>query len=206
MAGDVTASSNRFWEIIGTPYRKQNLMLRQGVAMKEVLYPCAPTSRFNAQKGVPAILQTTLPHLTQDHDRLFDEIRRFVLSRESVHIEEHYSGLFTWLQERFQRRVWVERSGSSLRIVGRLSHLFPEARFVHIVRDGRDCGLSMSRHLGFRMVLLAFLLTEILGCDPFENTDRSGTKDLPDDLYPLLPEHFDPQAFLEYEPPQCCPK
>ena len=79
MAGDVTASSNRFWEIIGTAYRKQNLMLRKGVAMKEVLYPCAPTSRFNAQKGVPAILQTTLPHLTQDHDRLFDEIRRFVL-------------------------------------------------------------------------------------------------------------------------------
>jgi hypothetical protein len=188
-----------FWRIISTPYHKQNLMLREGIAMDEVLYPCAPTSRFTAQNGVPAILQTTLPHLTSKHDELFDEIRTFVLAQTPADIQLHYTRLFAWLQQRFGRHVWVERSGSSIRIIGRLRQHFPQAKFVHIVRDGRNCALSMSKHSGFRMVMLAFLLTEIMGCDPFEDNDRSGIDDLPEDLYPFLPEHFDPTAFREYD-------
>ena len=188
-----------FWHVISTSYHKQNLMLRENVAMDEVLYPCTSSSRFNAQDGVPAILQTTLPHLTPEHDELFDEIRAFVLTQAPTEIQQHYTHLFTWLQERFERRVWVERSGSSIRIVGRLYENFPQARFVHIVRDGRNCALSMSKHFGFRMVMLAFLLTEIMGCDPFEDENRAGVEDLPFDLYPFLPEHFDAIAFREYD-------
>lgn len=188
-----------FWRIISTPYRKQNLMLRAGVAMEEVLYPCTQHSRFNAEKGVPALLQTTLPHLTSEYDALFDEIRAFVLAQPAAQIQQHYTSLFAWLQQRFQRRVWIERSGSSLRIVERLHRHFPQARFVHIVRDGRNCAISMSKHYGFRMIMLSFLLSEILGCDPFEDTDRSRVDDLPDDLYAFLPENFDPDAFRAYD-------
>lgn len=191
--------SEHFWRIIATSYPKQNLMLSQGVAMDEVLYPCLPTSRFNTESGVPALLQTTLPHLCAEHDALFDEVQAFVLAQPPAPIHQHYTRLFAWLQQRWKRRVWVERSGSSLRIVERLHKNFPQAKFVHIVRDGRNCALSMSRHYGFRMVLLAFLMTEILGCDPFEDDNRSGAGDLPDDLYALLPEHFDPDAFRNYE-------
>lgn len=196
-AGVIDAS--HFWSILSTPYHKQNLMLRTGVAMDEVLYPCTPTSRFHAESGVPAILQTTLPHLTPDHDALFDEVRAYVLAQPPAEIQQHYTHLFEWLQRRFQRRVWVERSGSSIRIIERLHRHFPDARFVHIVRDGRNCALSMSKHYGFRMVMLAFQLTEIMGCDPFEDDNRAGVDDLPDDLYPFLPEHFDPAAFRAYD-------
>lgn len=196
-AGVVEAA--HFWQIISTRYRKQNLMLREGVAMDEALYTGYPVSRFHTPDGVPALLHTTLPHLTSEADDLFDEIRAFVLLQPPATIQQHYLNLFGWLQQRFQRRVWVERSGSSLRIVGRLYEHFPHARFIHIVRDGRNCALSMSKHFGFRMVMLAFLLTEILGCDPFESDDRTGVEDLPDDLYPFLPEHFDSAAFRSYE-------
>jgi putative sulfotransferase len=196
-AGIIDAT--HFWRIISTCYHKQNLMLRAGVAMDEVLYPCAPTSRFHAETGVPAILQTTLPHLTPEHDLLFDEVRDYVLTQPPAGIQQHYTRLFEWLQQRFQRRVWVERSGSSIRIIERLRRHFPHARFVHIVRDGRNCALSMSKHYGFRMVMLAFQLNEIMGCDPFEDDNRAGVVDLPDDLYPFLPEHFDPDAFRAYD-------
>jgi hypothetical protein len=188
-----------FWRIISWMYPKQNVMLRYGIAMDEVLYPCDAHSRFSAESGVPAILQTTLPHLTAEHDSLFDEVRDFVLAQRPAKIQQHYIQLFTWLQKRFQRRIWVERSGSSLRIVERLHNYFPDARFVHIVRDGRNCALSMSKHFGFRMIMLAFQLTEILGCDPFEDPDRSGSNDVPDHLYPFFPEHFDAEAFRNYD-------
>lgn len=195
--GEIDAS--HFWRIISARYHKQNLMLAQGIAMDEVLYPCLPTSRFSAESGVPAILQTTLPHLTSEHDALFDEVREFVLAQPSAEIQDYYTRLFAWFLERFQRRVWVERSGSSIRIIERLHQHFPSARFVHIVRDGRNCALSMSKHYGFRMVMLSFQLTEIMGCDPFEDNNRAGVEDLPDDLYPFLPEHFDSGAFREYD-------
>ena len=100
--------------------------------------------------------------------------------------------------QRFGKQTWVERTGSSLRIVAQLVEQFPEARFVHLVRDGRDCALSMSRHSGFRMMVIAFALLELMGHDPFEDSDRSTAEDLPDDLYAFLPEHFDAEAFRTY--------
>jgi Sulfotransferase family len=184
---------------LSTHYQKQNLMIRHDVAVDEAIYPYrAATARFNAQTGVPAILQTTLPHLTDDHDALFDEMQRFVLSQPPALIGEHYQSLFRWLQQRFKRQVWVERSGGSLRIVERLLQQFPTARFVHLVRDGRDCAMSMSRHYGFRMGLIVLYLLAVMGHDPYENADRSGVEDLPDELYAFLPEHFDAAAFRAY--------
>jgi Sulfotransferase family len=190
----------QFWRILGTCYPKQNIMLQHGVAMDEVLYPYTSSqARYTAQIGVPAILQATLPHLTPEHDRLFDDVQAFVLALPPALIQVQYQRLFSWLQRRFKRQCWVERSGSSLRVVARLHQQFPNARFVHIVRDGRDCALSMSRHYGFRMVLIAFYLLEVLGCDPYDDKDRANVEDLPDDLYSFLPEHFDAEAFRSYE-------
>ncbi len=195
-----TIQASQFWEILSTHYQKQNLMIRHGIAMDEVLYPYrASTARFNAETGVPAILQTTLPHLTDDHDALFDEIQQFVLSQPPALIGEQYQALFAWLQHYFKRRVWVERSGSSLRFIARLFQHFPTAKFVHLVRDGLDCAISMSRHYGFRLGFISMYLEEVIGCDPYENEDRSGLEDLPDELYRFLPEHFDAAAFRAYD-------
>src|SRR5262249_34040512 len=61
-----------------------------------------------------------------------------------------YRALFSYLADHLGRTVVVERSGASLVMV-RLAHeLYPDARFVHLYRDGPDCALSMSRHPGFR--------------------------------------------------------
>jgi ribonucleotide reductase beta subunit family protein with ferritin-like domain len=195
-----TIQAAQFWEILSRHYQKQNLMIRHDIAAEEVLYPYrASTARFNAETGVPAILQTTLPHLTTDHDALFDEVHQFVLSQPPALIDVHYQALFAWLQHRLKRQVWVERSGGSLRIITQLIEQFPTAKFVHIVRDGRDCAMSMSRHYAFRMALIALFLQMVMGCDPYESDDRSGVADLSDELYRFLPEHFDADAFRAYQ-------
>ncbi|MCH2037337.1 MAG: sulfotransferase, partial [Rickettsiales bacterium] len=195
-------TADAFWELIAGLHKKQNLMIKHNIAMSEVLYPFDnPNSQYNRNTGVPAILQTTLPHLTNECDSLYDTIKQWVLSQETQPIKMHYLALFTYLKTHFNKKLWVERSGGSLRVIHRLKAMFPNAKFIHIVRDGRDCALSMSKHFGFRMVLTTFQIIEILGLDPYTDHNRDYAHDLPDDLYPLLPEHFDRNAFIDYDIP-----
>jgi hypothetical protein len=186
----------QFWALVSGAPPKQSTMRRHGVAMPEMLYR---GSRYGTD--VPALMQTTLPHLSDEPEALLGEIETFVAGLPPAAMADHCLRLFMWLRARLGKRMWVERSGGSLRIVRRLIEAFPNARFVHLVRDGRDCALSMSRHHGFRMALVAMQLTEILGVDPFESSDRSFVDDVPDELARFLPEDFDAEAFRRYATP-----
>jgi hypothetical protein len=188
------------WRVLGAAHPRQTLMLRQGVMMEEALYRPGPGRRFTAETGIPAIAATTLPHLTDDPDALYDDLRAFVLALPPAPIGVQLTAVFDHLRDRQGARLWVERSGGSLRMAGRLRRHFPQARFVHIVRDGRDTAISMSKHYGFRVALQAAQMTEILGVDPYESADRTWVGDLPDDLVRYLPEQFDAAAFRD-DPP-----
>jgi hypothetical protein len=198
---DEPIDARQLWAIVGACPPRLGAMLRHEIAMEEVLWRPSPQSRYTTATGVPALLQTPLAFLSDSPEPLFDELEVFVATRPRAAIGEHYQAIFAWLTGRLQRSGWVERSGGSLRIVRRLQAHFPNARFVHLVRDGRDCALSIGRHLGFRMALLSMQLTEILGVDPWESADRRHEMDLPDDLEPFLPERFDREAFLNHETP-----
>ena len=189
------------WDVIAGLHPRQTLMLRHRIEMDEMLYPLAPTSAFSRQTGVPAILLTTLPHLTPDHDALFEELRRYVMTLEPDLPIRQYERVLEWLRERFGKRVWVERSGGSLRAVPRLAKSLPKARFVHIVRDGRDCAISMSKHTGFRMMMAGTIMSHILGYDPFDADQRNGVDELPEQFYRLLPENFSAEAFSKLDAP-----
>ena len=184
-----------FWRIVAGAHPKISMLLRHGLVMDEVLY--RPGRRFTAEEGVPALLHTALPHLSEDPESLYDALAAEIAEWPSAPVATHYRALFDRLAA--GREGWVERSGGSLRIVARLARAFPDARFVHLVRDGRDCAMSMSRHFGFRMALVTAQLTEILGVDPYESSDRTWENDVPDALASFLPERFDPDAFRRYE-------
>ncbi len=188
-------SGPALWRILGGAHPRHTLMLRHDVMMDEALYRPGPGRRFDRDSGIPAIAATTLPALTDDPDALFDRVAAIAASLPPAPIGVQYTALFDRLRDAFGARLWVERSGGSLRIVRRLREHFPEARFVHIVRDGRDVALSMSRHYGFRLAFAAAQITEILGVDPYEHADRRWEADLPDNLLPYLPERFDAAAF-----------
>ena len=117
----------------------------------KVLYPFDnPQARFSPH-NVPSMLCITLPHLTPDFESVYDEMEPAVQARPKAALADQYRFMFDWLRERLNRRVWVERSGGSLLFGRRLITLFPEARVVHIYRDGRDTALSMSQHSAFRL-------------------------------------------------------
>jgi hypothetical protein len=181
-----------FWSIISERAPVLRFCLRHNVRYEECLYPCDdPSARFSRQTGVPGIMATTLPHLTDDHDRLLDLIGTLVANWRPAPIRDHYKRLFGWLASRFGRRLWIERSGASLGMVALLLQLFPDARFVHMIRDGRDAAISMHRHEGFQLLYVINMLQAYLGVDPLTSDDRSQLERVPADLRHFLPETFD---------------
>lgn len=197
-------SARDFWKLLSKPQPRQSLLLLNKLQMKEVTYDLA-TGKFGPA-GVAPILQSLLPHLDPDQpDILFDSLEGPMSDAADSPIGEHYSRLFRHLMRQFGKRTWVERSGGGLRMTARLRRTFPNANIIHLVRDGRDTALSMSRHIGFRMALLCGMQTECLGTDPFEDADRSDEADLTDELAGLLPENFNAKAFSEFDlPPALC--
>lgn len=192
---DEPVNGDYVWNLFAGAPPRQTLMLRNDAMMDEALYRPGPGRRFTKDSGIPAISATTLAHLDSDPDRLFDEIEPDIRSLPPAPIGDHYRRIFADWATRRNARVWVERSGGSLRIVHRLRQHFPDARFVHIVRDGRNTAISMSRHYGFRIALIAAQLTEILGVDPYRSPDRKYSDDIPDNLACYLPECFDADRF-----------
>lgn len=147
-------SGEEFWEILASPPVFANRLIREGFGLPEHTYP-GLGGRFSAEgNGIPAVAMTTLPHLSDAPDALFDALRPVMCARPRGPVGDHHRALFDALAERFDSLAVVERSGFSLRLVPRLREVFPEARFVHLYRDGADCALSMSRHPGFRMIQL----------------------------------------------------
>jgi putative sulfotransferase len=184
-------------ELLSAVMPRQTLMLRHDVMMEEALYRPGPGRRFTRETGIPAIAATTLAHLSDDPDALFDRVAAMAADLPRAPAGRVYAALFDRMREAAGAKLWVERSGGSLRIVRRLREAFPEARFVHILRDGRDTAISMSRHLGFRLAFAASQMTEILGVDPYESAERGYEADLPDSLIPYLPERFDAAHFRD---------
>ncbi|MFD0688111.1 sulfotransferase [Actinomadura fibrosa] len=101
--------------------------------------------------AVPAICVTTLPALSDDPDSLFDELSRAVCGRPYAPMREHYRGMCAWLCRRLGGGVVVERSGASLGKTAALRGLFPEAKYVLLLRDGMETSISMSRRPLFRL-------------------------------------------------------
>ena len=155
----------RMWRTLNRQSRPLHAMLKDGKVVEENLYRFdAPGARFRPG-DLPPILAVTLPHLTDRPEALFDELETVVRGQPRLPLDEHYRRLFSHLMGRFGRRVWVERSGGSLMHAAKLLRLFPEARVVHVCRDGRDTAISMSRHHNFRVLLGAILKVRGLGFD-----------------------------------------
>lgn len=183
-----------YWALLSTPHPFVTMAYRAGAPIEEFLYSPGPGSRFAAQTGIPPILVTPLPHLTDEPQRLFDEIGPFTQALPPAPAATQHRRLFGWLRQRMGAKVWVERSGFSLRYLAQLMDLFPDARFVHLYRDGRECAYSMSRSGAFRLGTVWLRLHEALGVNPYlEDVPASVT--VPESLIPLMPGSFDPAAF-----------
>ena len=167
-------SGRAMWALCSRQNPALRVLLSGGTVPSEILYPFDdPHARYTT-RSVPPILCTMLPHLTPDYENLYDELGPIVRGRPRASLAAQYRHLFDWLRQHFDRRVWVERSGGSLLSMPKLRRLFPEARMVHVYRDGRDTALSMSRHPAFQIMLATLDKLQRLGLRPFETAAEAG--------------------------------
>ena len=158
------------WNHYSRQQHRTRLMLRE--RYEELLYPLDdPFARFS-QHDVPPILCATLPHLTERYEELFDELAPFVRAQPRQPTADHFRHLFEWLCRRFGCTVWAERSGGSLLFASRLLHELPEARVIHVFRDGRETAISMSRHYLFRLIAATMLALRSFGFDAMTSLAR----------------------------------
>jgi putative sulfotransferase len=199
---DRKMTGEEFWEMISPVMPRTNMLAKHDVAPNEYLYPFREAGHhFNSATGVPAISLIALPHLTSNFDQLYDELSTAVPKQPAGGLRAHYDALFNWLMQRFHKNVWVERSGGTFLYFDELTSLYPDARFMHILRDGRDVAISMQNHAAFRIFMLGSQIAAALGYDPFETDRRDGIEALPPELSAFLPEHFDRDTFLGAEYP-----
>ena len=159
---------------LNSPSLSGRSLLTNGLIVDEFLYPTGPGARYPLGE-VPPIMCTTLPHLTDDPERVWDDLSAALRVRGKESLTAHYRFVFEWLANRFKKKGWIERSGGSLLFVPTLAKLFPDARFVHIYRDGRDTAISMSRHPYFRLRVQAAEWMETIGIDPYSPFNLIGT-------------------------------
>ena len=140
-------------KLVAQPHPFVTMVLSRGYAVPEIVYPFGPGARFTRRDGVPWILLCTLPRLSDAPDALFDATLEFCAGLPPRPLAQQYRALFDWWTQRAGKRLWIERSGSSIDYVDQLNVLFPKARFLHIHRDGREAALSMREHHAFRLAI-----------------------------------------------------
>lgn len=175
--------------------------------MPEFLYPQLTGTRYSARSGgIPAVCMTVLPHLSSDPDLLFDELAAEVPSWPDQPAARHCQRLFAWLAARSGGTVAVERSGFSLGSIPWMRRQFPGARFVHLHRNGPDTAVSMSRHAGFRLLLVfldamgALDLRALADCAP-ERAAAFDPAALPIGLAPVLGDRYDRDYLMSLDLP-----
>ena len=151
--GDDPADGEEFAWLISQKHPFVTMVLSRGYEVPEIIYPFSPGSRFQKGEGLPWIAVSALPRLSDDPDGLYDETLAFAKGLPKRHLREQYRALFDWWTARTGRRVWIERSGSSIDYVESLNRFFPRGRFLHIHRDGREAALSMRDHHAFRLAV-----------------------------------------------------
>jgi len=167
-----TLDGRGFAELLTRPAPSVRLWARPQ-RYPELLYRFERSSRWTPET-LPPLLQVTLPNLTDEPDRLFDELMRVVRAWPRRPIARQYRCLFEWLRRRFDRKLWVERSGASIILARALVTAFPDAKFVHLHRDGRDVAMSIARHAPTRYAANFWLRYRRLGLNALKPPFRLG--------------------------------
>lgn len=117
-------------------------------------------------------------HVDANFRALWDEVRNLAVFRETngnvpvplaADWREHprtlaaiLDAVFSHFAKRQSKRRWCEKTPQHVQHLRALSRRFPGARFVHVIRDGRDCAVSFHRRWRRQPELTVFRWKKVL--------------------------------------------
>lgn len=141
------------WSCLDTPYPDLIDFLRHVPELEEwPAYWSGAGADAQLDRQSPLMLMP-LPSLSERPETLHQALGCFARSLPAQPVSQHYDAIFDWLAREQGRQLWVERSGGSLEYLPLLVKHWPHARYVHVMRDGRDCAISMAKHPFFHVKL-----------------------------------------------------
>jgi hypothetical protein len=190
------------WRLLAEPDPLAGQMIRQAQAGQVggdgPGYPYG-RGRFTPD-DLPPVCATVLPMLTGDPDTLFDQLAAEVPHWPARPAAGQFRQLFGLLSRLLGRPAVVERTGALFGMIPLVHREFPEARFVHLYRDGPDCALSMSRHPGFRIAAVNAEAAKAAGLPPGANWQQIQAA-MPPEFRELLTPPFDIGRLMSYPVP-----
>lgn len=119
---------------------------RSGTTLLRVMLDSHPNIYIGPETGLlytNLLNRTKLTKVSDQLDIPRDDLNRMLKESESnIHFIDL---LFTSLQYNSKKKRWGEKSPRNIAAVERIYKFFPESRFIHIIRDGRDVACSL-RH------------------------------------------------------------
>ncbi|HUY45944.1 MAG TPA: sulfotransferase [Streptosporangiaceae bacterium] len=215
--GEMTGAE--LWHMLSTRYDFFDAAARHELPYPELRYPYGtgrfdpatgplwPGSHAEPGVGVPVIATMTLPMLTDDPDGMFDQLAAEVQSWPKQPATAHYRALFDLLARLLGRSVIVERSSTtSLDVVPLLHQQFPDARFVHMHRNGPDNALAMEQHPMFRMAAFQAEVVRLSGTPSWDNIELELRRlhqlgQIPPEYMNLIIWPFDRERFMSQQLP-----
>lgn len=203
---DVELTGAEYWAIQSRPGREPGtegrLMHRLGWNPAQFSYPS--TGRYAGDRGsIPPILVISLPQLTDDPDRLFDQLGEMVPKFPPQTALGHHQMLLDLLANITGKRRWVERTGASSEVAEPLLRSFRGVKVIYLTRNIADTALSMSKHPAFQMTAVRDDFRNRYGVDPFAPKKYGNGKtlpdeaDMPEELRRLLPHRITLEALRE---------
>jgi putative sulfotransferase len=193
---DTVLSGARFWSMVSGRSRQLRALVRMGLLTSEFRYPANGRWAGNLD-GLPAMLAVTLPSVSPEPDRLFDQLATLVPQFPTQLASAHQVMLLDLLATLTGRRRWVERSGGSCTASGAILHTMSAAKVVYLTRNVADTARSMSRHPAFQFVALRLQFKARCGIDPYSNAvdEETIARQVPSDLRGQLPEGITAEVF-----------
>lgn len=167
-------SGQAFWRQLAKPTALMRHLANPASAPDEFLYHTVQSRRFDPF-NCPPILKVTLPHLFQKPDVYFDELAHQVPQFSRQTRAAHLYAMIEFLGAKTGRSFWVERSGGTLMATSALAKAFPTAKFVVLLRDGRDVTLSMQNYKPARFVIWFWKQASRFGIDVFKPDAQIGS-------------------------------
>ncbi|HEX4259132.1 MAG TPA: sulfotransferase [Streptosporangiaceae bacterium] len=159
------------------------ITLRSATKQKEVLLDDV------GPQGLSTLKMITLPTISAEPDKLYDELKAAVANFPVQRYADHYDQLFQWLMHQTGKSCWLERSGPSADYLPELIGMYPDARYVHLYRDGLETSMSMMHHPYFQLIISFFY------DPPGREEILAGTDTL---IRRLSPDYLPPEKYAEY--------